>query len=125
MAVPGLFEPVNIKGRTYVDAGAMESVPVKAVQQLTKAPIIAVDVGCLPQMTQPPRHTGEVFARYLDIVQCETVLNDTIRADLVIHVPHTEVFSWDFSQAEPIIDAGRKAAETALPAIINMLSKGN
>jgi NTE family protein len=48
-AVPGIFKPVAIREREYVDGGLTSPVPVRAVKAMGADFVIAVDVGSKPQ----------------------------------------------------------------------------
>jgi NTE family protein len=48
-AVPGIFKPVSIRDREYVDGGLTSPVPVRAVKAMGADFVIAVDVGSKPQ----------------------------------------------------------------------------
>jgi NTE family protein len=93
-AVPGIFKPVAIREREYVDGGLTSPVPVRAVKAMGADFVIAVDVGSKPQWGKsdstldlllrtftimgqhrpagdggrrpgdPPRHAGRGFHRF-------------------------------------------------------------
>ncbi|HEX8777479.1 MAG TPA: patatin-like phospholipase family protein, partial [Rhodanobacter sp.] len=47
-SVPGVFEPVAIGGRHYVDGGVVSPIPVDAARQLGADFVIAVDISARP-----------------------------------------------------------------------------
>ncbi|MBX6377155.1 MAG: patatin-like phospholipase family protein [Clostridia bacterium] len=44
IAVPGLFAPAQVGGRSLVDGGLVELVPVRTLHELRTGPVVAVDV---------------------------------------------------------------------------------
>jgi NTE family protein len=48
-AVPGVFQPVTISGREYVDGGLTSPVPVRAARKLGADFVIAVDISAKPR----------------------------------------------------------------------------
>ena len=47
-SVPGVFQPVKINGREYVDGGLVSPVPVKAARDMGADFVIAVDISDQP-----------------------------------------------------------------------------
>ena len=43
-AFPGLFDAVEVEGRSLVDGGVLDNLPVDVIKVLTNAPVLAVDV---------------------------------------------------------------------------------
>jgi NTE family protein len=48
-AVPGVFVPVRISGRDYVDGGLVAPVPVRFTRQMGAELVIAVDISTVPE----------------------------------------------------------------------------
>jgi NTE family protein len=43
-ALPGLISPTKLTGRTLIDGGVLNNLPVDIIQTMTLAPVVAVDV---------------------------------------------------------------------------------
>lgn len=119
-AVPGVFQPVKISGREYVDGGLTEPVPVLAARELGADVVIAVDIGQKP-------HWGKVDGTVQVLLQSITIMGDALgkaqrgSADVVIE-PHTAaVAPTDFGDRSLAILEGEKAAMLAWPQIEAML----
>ncbi len=122
-AIPGVFEPVEIRGRLYADGDLSNPLPVRIARQLGARQVIAIDVIYPPADSARPRSPlGVLF---------QTVLVQTWRlkeaelgaADLVIRpdIPATEN-QYGFGDREMLIAAGEAAARRALPALRALLA---
>jgi NTE family protein len=71
-SIPGVFEPVKIGGRNYIDGGVVSPVPVDAARQLGADFVIAVDISskasgrrrptCWASSTSPSRSWASAWA---------------------------------------------------------------
>lgn len=59
-SVPGLFPPVEIDGRHYLDGGLVHSIPVGRAVQLGVTRMFVLQVGRVEQPLSPPRWPWEV-----------------------------------------------------------------
>jgi len=48
-AVPGIFSPVNIKGRELVDGGLVDPIPIETLDKKRSDVVVAVDISTKPQ----------------------------------------------------------------------------
>ncbi len=123
-AVPGVFQPVRIGGRLYVDGGLVSPVPVRFARQMGADFVIAVNISAQPEMQAA---TG---ASTLDmLLQTFTIMGQSINryelqeADVVIQ-PHLGAMKGsDFDSRNLAILAGEQAAMAALPAIRQKLEQ--
>lgn len=116
-AVPGVFQPVAIRGREYVDGGLVAPVPVRQARQMGAELVIAVDISQAPQANSP---TDVVQI----LLQTFTIMGQSINAlelkgpDLVVVRPALGGISGaDFSQRRLAIQAGRRAMLQVLPQL--------
>jgi NTE family protein len=115
-AIPGVFVPVQIEGRTYVDGGASDPVPVDVARKMGAEVVIAVSIA-RPIPSRAPQNPLEVAALANTIMASKIVecrLND---ADVVIAPDVGDVGFNDFSQKRRLLEAGMEAARQALPKI--------
>jgi len=124
-AVPGLFQPVPISGREYVDGGLVAPVPVQQARQMGAELVIAVDISQVPEANT----TGDVFQI---LMQTFTIMSKSINAmelrgaDLVVVRPALNgVSGADFSARRRAIQAGRAAMLQALPQLRVALEAGS
>lgn len=115
-SVPGVFQPVNINGRDYVDGGLTSPVPVRVARSLGADVVIAVDISAKPRAAK--------LEGLMDIMlQTFGIMGQSIRntelpeADVLIR-PNTVGFgSADFAKKHEAILEGEKSAQAALPLI--------
>lgn len=121
-AVPGVFLPVKIGDREYVDGGLVAPVPVQQARQMGANFVIAVDISSDPQSGD----TGDVFKILL---QTFTIMGRSInalalrQADLVVRPSLKDVGSADFASRERSIEQGRQAMLAALPLLRQKLAE--
>ena len=121
-AVPGVFKPVSIREREYVDGGLTSPVPVRAVKAMGADFIIAVDVGNKPQWGKTDS-TLDVLLRTFTIMGNSIGRLEMEDADLVIRPATPDVDSTDFNARHAAILAGEQAASALLPELKARLAK--
>ena len=121
-AYPGLFRPIAIDGKLLVDGGMALDVPAPTARQLGAAKVIAVSLE-IDEVQQDPSNLAQVINRCFQILQAKTGPSWRPDADLVL-TPKINTFGWDsFDQTERMIQAGRQAAEAAMPQIEEWLER--
>ncbi|QDX80368.1 esterase [Denitratisoma sp. DHT3] len=114
--VPGVFQPVRINGREYVDGGLVSPVPVRVARGLGANFVIAVDISAKPRDHQTQNTLGV-------LLQTFTIMGQTIsrhelkEADVVIRPPTADLPAADFQARHRAILEGEKAAMAAIPEI--------
>jgi len=115
-AVPGVFTPVSIAGRDYVDGGLVAPVPVSQARAMGAEVVLAVDISSDPQ--------GNATSGVLGLLlQTTAIMGQSINrhelagADLVLRPSLTGVGSADFTSRQRSIEAGRVAMIAALPRL--------
>jgi NTE family protein len=115
-AIPGVFVPVTIDGKTYVDGGVVDPVPADAARKLGAEVVIAVAIPPdIPQDTP----TNPLVIAYRAVTIMASLIGDlrSHEADVVIRPDVGNVSFDDFSQKKRLIEAGEVAARAALPEI--------
>lgn len=120
-SIPGLFQPVEIAGKRYVDGGVVSPVPVDAVRQLGADLVIAVDISA--SVTNPMASSGvaDVLGRALVIMGQQLGAQEVARADVLIRPQVAGMSSRDFEQKNQAILEGEKAGEAAIPALLEAI----
>jgi len=115
---PGLFVPIEYKGRLLVDGVVVGSVPVAALGGMDVVVAVNVQNKGFPER---PRSLFEVVGESFHLAQNLSRPNWRDHCDLLIE-PKIEEFHWDeFDRADELIAAGEMAARKALPALRNLL----
>ncbi|WP_372659538.1 patatin-like phospholipase family protein [Hydrogenophaga sp.] len=115
-AVPGVFEPVRIAGREYVDGGLVAPVPVRYARDMGAEVVLAVDIS-----SQPENNAADGSFRAL--LQTFAIMGQSINrhelagADVVLRPALVGMGSADFSSRQRAMAAGRAAMQAALPQL--------
>ncbi|NJD63034.1 MAG: patatin-like phospholipase family protein [Deltaproteobacteria bacterium] len=121
-SIPGVFRPVRIGDRTYVDGGVVSPVAVDAARRLGADVVIAVDISA-DAGGPAPESTVETILQSIGIMYAKLASLQLSRADVVIHPKVGHIGSSDFSKRHEAILEGEKAAQEALPFIQAAIGK--
>jgi NTE family protein len=120
-AYPGMFLPVELDGRRYVDGMLAYAVPTTPLRMLGADRVLGVYLRANWTQRQP-RHLFEVIGQCFSIAQdkmCEMWKKD---ADLVIE-PNVNGYSYKcFDRAAELIQLGEEAARGIVPELRAMLN---
>jgi NTE family protein len=121
-SIPGVFQPVSINGREYVDGGLVSPVAVRVARSLGADVVIAVDISNKPKNAK--------ISDSLDVLlQTFAIMGQSIsgfelsEADVVIRPNTGMIGAAEFEAKHLAILEGEKAAQAALPAIRQQLLK--
>lgn len=115
-AVPGVFQPVDISGRDYVDGGLVAPVPVRYAQQMGAELVLAVDISSPPEANAATDSLKVMLQTFA--IMGQTINRHELRsAQVVVRPQLTGVGSAAFAQRERSLAAGRDAMLAALPAL--------
>ena len=120
--VPGVFRPVPISGREYVDGGLSSLIPVRHARQMGADVVIAVDISARPG-NQNVRGTLDILLQTFTIMGQNMAQYELKDADVVIRPKVGNVGSTDFTARHDAILEGEQAALAALPQIKEALRK--
>ncbi len=116
-AYPGMFLPVEIRGRWFVDGMLSHPVPTRPLREMGAERVLAVQLKGQWSKTTAPRHLFDVIGQSFAIAQdmmCEMWRG---AADLVIE-PDVAGFDYDdFKRAGELIRVGEQAMRRALPEV--------
>jgi NTE family protein len=121
-AVPGVFQPVAISGREYVDGGVVSPVPVRYARQLGASFVIAVDISQRPQ-DGATDSTLDVLLQTFTIMGKTISQYETAEADVVIRPVTAGLPSTDLSGRHRAILEGEKAAALAMADLKDKLER--
>jgi NTE family protein len=114
MAVPGVFSPVTIDGRTLGDGGLTRNVAVDIARQTCADVVIAVAVPTPPPQAEALQSPLTMVSRTLDVLigANEKQQLDTLGPqDVKIIVQMEDIGSGSFDRVADAIPLGRRAAE--------------
>jgi NTE family protein len=121
-SIPGVFRPVRIGDRTYVDGGVVNPVAVDAARRLGANVVIAVDISGEVSGSIPETTLDTIF-QSVNVMYAKIAADQLSRADVVIHPKVGHIASGDFTKRHEAILEGEKAAQEALPKIQALLGE--
>jgi len=121
-SVPGIFQPVNIGGREYVDGGLVSPVPVKAARIMGADIVIAVDISSRPKHAKI-KDTLDILLQTFNIMGQGLGRYEMAEADVVLQPLIGTMGATEFEQKHTAIMEGEKAALAALPLIRAKIQK--
>ena len=122
-ALPGIFPPRVIEGRSYVDGAVIENLPVHIAATASEGPVIAVNVAAtsVERSTHETQGFAATYIRGLEIVmqtQIESHLARWNGPPLLLVQPSVEhVGMFSFHHTQELIDEGYRATVAALDAL--------
>ncbi|MEM7588052.1 MAG: patatin-like phospholipase family protein, partial [Acidobacteriota bacterium] len=116
MAIPGYFTPTEIDGRTLVDGGVVDNLPIDVVREMGADIVIAVNLG--DTLVEGQTQTMiDILKQTQAMLTRRNVDPQLERAELVIN-PDVSAFGlFNFEVAPDIIRAGLEAATTHAEAL--------
>lgn len=120
MALPGLFSPAEVDGRTLVDGGIVSNLPVETAREMGADIIIAVDIGSRLRPLDALASPADVMQQMIGILIRQNVARqrDKLNAGDVLIQPDLGNLTFaDFQDAGRAIDAGVAATRAALPQL--------
>jgi NTE family protein len=120
-AYPGMFLPVEIRGRYLVDGMLSHPVPTRPLREMGADRVLAVHLKGTWSNGGPPRHLFDVIGQSFAIAQDAMACLWREAADLVIE-PNVAGFGYDdFQRADALVRVGEAAMRNALPEVRNWL----
>ncbi|OGP90189.1 MAG: hypothetical protein A2031_08445 [Deltaproteobacteria bacterium RBG_19FT_COMBO_43_11] len=121
-SIPGIFNPVIIGEKHYVDGGVVNPLAADVARRFGADVVIAVDISSSVESTAP-RGTVETIMQAIDIMYNKIAATQMKYADVVIKPKVGYIGSSDFSKRHEAIMEGEKAAMEAMPAINQIITK--
>ena len=116
-AYPGMFLPVEIRGRHLVDGMLSHPVPTRPLRDMGAERVLAVHLKGTWSNGGPPRHLFDVIGQCFAIAQDAMASSWRSAADLVVE-PDIAGFAYDdFKRAADLIKVGEIAMRNALPEV--------
>ncbi|MBI2889447.1 MAG: patatin-like phospholipase family protein [Nitrospirae bacterium] len=113
-AIPGLLPPIRLDGRTLVDGGWIDQVPIRPAYRLGAEFVLAVDVGEELDRVTELGHSLEIINRANFVARKRLMRLLCEEADLLWRPTMPEVHWADFSQLERALVRGEETARAGL-----------
>ncbi|MDB4297735.1 patatin-like phospholipase family protein [Flavobacteriaceae bacterium] len=105
--IPGIFNPVTIKGTILVDGGISENIPISAVEEMGATLIIGVDLNA-NHGNHKPKNMVDVLQNSFHFALQSAVKSQSKRADIIIAPDLSEFDMIHTSQTKKLIKKGYK-----------------
>lgn len=120
-AYPGMFLPVEIEGRSYIDGMLAYGVPTTPLRKMGAECVVGSHLSAHLSELRPPRHMFEVIGQCFSIAQSKLSESWMRDADLVVE-PNIAGFSYDcFERTPELIAAGEAAMRARLSELRALL----
>ncbi len=113
-AIPGLFPPVSLAGRTLVDGIVSRETPLRAAVRLGATRLIVLPAGHPCALAEPPRDAGAAAIHAVNLLASRAIIADseTLAASvqLIVAPPlcPLDISAFDFSRTGELIDRARE-----------------
>lgn len=110
-ALPGIYPPVTIEDKLYVDGGVTASVPLQAALNLGAKSLVVLDVGILCGPKSPPRHIAEMMLASMTSATRQRVYLEVpmIANDIpILYLPKPcslDISMLDFNHSEELMES--------------------
>lgn len=122
-AIPAVFEPVSLFGRTLIDGGTVNMVPASVCRAMGADIVIAVSVSDFSFHSGPPRNIIMAILRYTDMMLKKQVAQSKNQwADVVISIERPDLSGYNFREARQFIREGQRAADGVMPRIKSLIA---
>jgi NTE family protein len=121
-SIPGVFQPVRIGDKAYVDGGVVSPVAVEAARKAGADVVIAVDISTGVSVAAP-QGILDTILQSVDIMYAKISAAQLRGADVVIRPRVSQIGSSAFDKRNEAILEGEKAATQAIPQIQMILAK--
>jgi len=117
MAIPGVFTPVELKGRVLADGGMVENIPVETVHDMGAHVVIAVELHMPPgDRAQLESLTG-MLSRAVDVMITQNEQRSLQQAQATVSVNMAGYSINDYSRTKDLIRLGYKTAASQAEAL--------
>jgi NTE family protein len=121
-SIPGIFRPVKIADKIYIDGGVVSPVAVDAAKRQGADVVIAVDISS-DLDTRPPEGTIDTILQAINVMYAKLSTLQTSKAEILIKPKVGYIGSADFEKRHEAILEGEKAAADAMPKIKALIER--
>lgn len=117
-SIPQIYLPVEIDGRSYIDGGICEYLGIETLRERAgRVFAVGSHLGSTHSRYTHPRNMLHLIMQLTNITAKKNYVNSVAAADFIIHPDLDEFSSFDFDNAQTMIDLGYGEAVRALPAL--------
>ena len=119
-SIPGLFEPMLIDGKQYIDGGVLNNLPVESFIDLLE-PLVAVHVNP-PYISHNLNSTMKVMSRVAELIAYKTIEKRKFKASILIEPPRLKMFAiHDLKRAKEIFQVGYEYTKSIKEEVLTLI----
>ena len=119
ISIPMVFHPLKKDGRTLVDGGLLNPLPLRHVRRTEGDIVVAVDVNAPGEAKPLPHFSPYQVVTATSRMMMQEITRNEIRncpPDILVRIPASRFDMMEFYHAKAIIEGGRNEARRQLPA---------
>ncbi len=118
MAIPGVFTPVELKGRVLADGGMVQNVPVETVRSMDADAVIATELNLPPGEAGQLQTLTGVLSRAIDVMITQNEHRSLALAQAKVTIDMAGYNVNDYSRIKDLAKLGYKSAEAQSAALL-------
>lgn len=122
-SIPGVFQPVTIGNKRYVDGGVVSPVPVDAARELGADIVIAVDISAKAQYGKQADGIAGILNQAVIIMGQKLGEQELTRADVVVRPRVGQIGAADFDLKHTAVLEGEKALQAVMPQLRERIAR--
>jgi NTE family protein len=110
MALPGVFIPVELNGKTLADGGLVNNIPTDVARHMGSDVVIAVDVGTPLGDQKELQSLGGVLGQTIGVMTIDNDRRSLRQADIVVAPDLGPLTRYDYYSSSQLIEMGYQGA---------------
>jgi len=110
MAIPGVFTPVEIRGRVLADGGMVQNIPVETVLAMNADAVIAIELRMPPGTTTQLETITGVLSRAVDVMIGQNERHSLTLANATVTIGTGGFEVTDYRHVKELVELGYKSA---------------
>jgi NTE family protein len=123
-SIPGIFQPVRIGKRLYIDGCYVNQIPASAVRRMGADIVIGCDVskGALTTRKKVPRNMFTILQYLVALHSQKTADKGRRESDILVSIKVNDIGLTELHRSAHLIERGEEAAEQILPQLQKRLT---
>jgi NTE family protein len=110
ISIPGVFAPVHLDGKIFVDGGIVDNLPTDVVRKMGADVVIAIHLQIAKTTAKEIQSAFDVLGRSVQLVVAESELKGMEGADLIVRANVEDFSTMDYGKSKQLIQIGYEAA---------------
>src|SRR5579864_3877847 len=118
MAIPGVFTPVEVRGRVLADGGMVQNIPVETVLAMHADAVIAIELRLPPGTTTQLETITGVLRRAVDVMIGQNERHSLELAKATVTIGTGSFEMTDYTHVKELVNLGYKSASEQSAALL-------